>query len=88
MHLFYRCNILTSLTELFNNVKNKSTPVIVERIVTEIDEIVKIVRFPGWQNTIQGRNDVTKALKSIFIKKRLFDTELFEKAYGYVEQYY
>ena len=77
-----------ALTELFNNAKNRSTPIIVERIVNEIDEIVKIVRFPGWKDTVQGRNDVIKALKSVFIKKRLFDTELFEKAYGYVEQYY
>ena len=77
-----------ALTELFNSVKNKSTPIIVERLVNEIDEIVKIVRFPGWKDTVQGRNDVIKALKSVFIKKRLFDNELFEKAYGYVEQYY
>ena len=77
-----------ALTELFKSVKNPSTPIIVERIVNEIDEIVKIVRFPGWQNTAQGRFDVNKALRSVFIKKRMLDKELFEKAYGYVEQYY
>ena len=77
-----------ALTELFNNVKNRSTPIIVERIVTEIDEIVKIVRFPGWQDTDQGRKDVEKALRTVFIKKRMFDNELFERAYRYVEQYY
>ncbi len=77
-----------ALTELFKNVKNRSTPIIVERIVNEIDEIVKIVRFPGWQDTDQGRRDVEKALRTVFIKKRMFDNELFEKAYGYVEQYY
>lgn len=54
----------------------------------EIDDIVKVVRFPGWQNTNQGRNDVEKAIKSIFIKKRMFENQLFEKAYSYVEQYY
>ena len=58
-----------ALTELFNSVKNANTPVIIERIITEIDDIVKVVRFPGWQNTNQGRNDVEKAIKSIFIKK-------------------
>ena len=57
-------------------------------MVNEIDEIVKIVRFPGWKDTPQGRNDVEVALKSVFIKKKLYDTELFEKAYRYVEQYY
>ena len=77
-----------ALTELFNSVKNRSTPIIVERMVNEIDEIVKIVRFPGWKDTPQGRNDVEKALRSVFVRKKLFDNELFEKAYGYVEQYY
>lgn len=77
-----------ALTELFNSVKNRSTPIIVERIVNEIDEIVKIVRFPGCWDTPQGRQDIEKALKTIFVKNRLFDTELFEKAYSYVEQYY
>lgn len=37
-----------ALTELFKSVKNANTPVIIERIVTEIDDIVKVVRFPGW----------------------------------------
>lgn len=60
-----------ALTELFKNVKNRSTPIIVERIVNEIDEIVKIVRFPGWQDTDQGRKDVEKALRTVFIKKRM-----------------
>ena len=59
-----------ALTELFKSVKNRSTPVIVERIVNEIDEIVKIVRFPGWQDTDQGRTDVEKALRKVFIEKR------------------
>ena len=77
-----------ALTELFNSVKNRSTPIIVERMVNEIDEIVKIVRFPGWKDTPQGRNDVEKALRSVFVRKKMFDNELFEKAYDYVEQYY
>ena len=49
-----------ALTELFNGVKNTNTPVIVERIVTDIDDIVKIVRFEGWQNTTGGRREVKK----------------------------
>ena len=54
-----------ALTELFNGVKNTNTPVIVERIVTDIDDIVKIVRFEGWQNTTGGRQEVKKALRSV-----------------------
>lgn len=78
-----------ALTELFNGVKNQNTPVIVERIVTDIDDIVKIVRFDGWQNTTGGRQEVKKALRSvIWVKYKIKDKEVFDKAYSYVEQYY
>ena len=53
------------MTELFNGVKNKNTPVIVERIVADIDSIVKIVRFDGWQSTTAGKQEVKKALRSV-----------------------
>ena len=35
-----------ALTELFQEAKNTNTHIIVERIVTDIDDIVKKVRFP------------------------------------------
>ncbi len=38
-----------ALTELFLEMKTDKTPAIVERIVNDIDEIVRIVRFEGWQ---------------------------------------
>lgn len=79
----------SALTELFNSVKNASTPIIVERIVTDIDDIVKIVRFDGWQNTTAGKQEVKKALRSvIWVKYKIKDKELFDRAYGYVEMYY
>ena len=43
-----------ALTELFNEAKGANTHIIVERIVTDIDDIVKKVRFPEWQQTTQG----------------------------------
>jgi hypothetical protein len=49
---------LSALTELFNEVKGKHTHVIVERIVADIDAIVKQVRFDGWQATAQGEREV------------------------------
>ena len=36
-----------ALTELFNEVKTETTPIMVERVVADIDEIVRLVRFPG-----------------------------------------
>jgi type I restriction enzyme R subunit len=80
---------LAALTELFNEVKNKNTHVIVERIVNDIDTIVKEVRFPDWQNTSQGEREVQQALRRALLKYKLHtDQELFEKAYGYIRQYY
>lgn len=80
---------IAALTELFNGVKNKNTPVIVERIVADIDSIVKLVRFPGWQSTTAGKQEVKKALRSIvWIKYKIKDKDVFDKAYSYIEQYY
>lgn len=78
-----------ALTELFVEVKTNDTPVIVERIVNDIDEIVRMVRFPGWQNTSAGERDVQKALRKTLLKYKLHaDQELFDRAYGYIRQYY
>ncbi len=78
-----------ALTELFNGIKNTQTPVIVERIVNDIDDIVKIVRFPDWQDTTAGTQEIKKALRSIiWIKYKIKDKDVFDKAYKYIEQYY
>jgi type I restriction enzyme R subunit len=80
---------LSALTELFNEVKSKHTHVIVERIVADIDGIVKQVRFDGWQATAQGEREVKQALRRALLKYKLHtDQELFDKAYGYIRQYY
>lgn len=77
------------LTRLFERVRNDNTPVIVERIVADIDGIVRVVRFPGWQNTSTGRKEVSKNLRDVILKKyRIKDAAVFSEAYGYVEQYY
>ncbi len=69
--------------------KSKHTHVIVERIVADIDAIVKQVRFPDWQNTTQGEREVRQALRRALLKYKLHtDQELFDKAYGYIRQYY
>lgn len=78
-----------ALTELFVEVKDVNTPVVVERIVADIDEIVRLVRFPGWQSTKAGEREVQKALrKVIYVKYQVKDQDLFDKAFGYIRQYY
>jgi type I restriction enzyme R subunit len=80
---------IAALTELFNGVKNDKTPIIVERIVADIDGIVKIVRFDGWKDTSAGKQEVRKALRSvIWVKYKIKDNDVFDKAYNYIEMYY
>ncbi|MCP4426036.1 MAG: HsdR family type I site-specific deoxyribonuclease, partial [Chloroflexi bacterium] len=78
-----------ALTELFEEARNEDTPIVVERVVAEIDDIVRHVRFPGWQSTSAGEREVRKALRKTLFKFKLHqDKELFDKAYGYIKQYY
>ena len=78
-----------ALTELLAEVKNVTTPIVVERLVTDIDEIVRLACFPGWQSTKAGEREVQRALrKVIYVKYQIKDQDLFDKAYGYIRQYY
>ncbi|MBR5759209.1 MAG: DUF3387 domain-containing protein, partial [Thermoguttaceae bacterium] len=78
-----------ALTELFRGVKNANTPVIVERLVEEIDDVVRKIRFVGWQDSNGGRRDVRRELRAIVtVKYGIEDREVFDKAYAYVEEYY
>lgn len=80
---------LAALTELFREIQNGDTPKMVERIVNDIDEIVRIVRFPGWQNTSKGQREVKIALRRTLAKYQLHkDNDLFDRAYGYIAEYY
>lgn len=78
-----------ALTELFNEVQNSRTPVIVKRIVDDIDNIVRVVRFPNWQKTTKGVQDIqSEILKIIWVQYKIKDKDIIDKAYSYVEQYY
>ncbi|MEO5675704.1 MAG: hypothetical protein ABIQ74_13760 [Chitinophagales bacterium] len=82
-------NAKAALTELFQELKTETTPIIVERIVNDIDEIVRIVRFEGWQNSTTGEKEVRKELRKIlWVKYPIKDEELFNKAYEYIKEYY
>ena len=78
-----------ALTELFQELKTDQTPAVVERIVTDIDAIVRVVRFPGWQTTTGGEREVQKSLRKALLKYKLHtDQALFDRAYGYIKEYY
>jgi type I restriction enzyme R subunit len=78
-----------ALTELFADVKNSETPIIVERVVEDIDEIVRKVRFDDWQQTDAGEREVQRVLRRTLLKYKLHnDQNLFDRAYDYVRRYY
>ena len=78
-----------ALTELFEEARNARTPILVERVVADVDEIVRHVRFEGWQSTHAGEREVKQALRKTLFKYKLHqDGELFDRAYGYIRQYY
>lgn len=68
-----------ALTGLFNGVMNGDAPTIVENIVNDIDEIVKITRFGGWQATTSGVKEVKKQLCAIlWMRYKLKNQALFD----------
>ena len=78
-----------ALTELFLELKTDQTPAVVERIVADIDAIVRVVRFPGWQQSNQGEREVQQSLRKALLKYKLHKEQLlFDRAYGYIKEYY
>jgi type I restriction enzyme, R subunit len=78
-----------ALTELFEALKTDQTPIIVDNIVTRIDEVVRAVRFDGWQSTIRGDQEVRQALrKTLYVQFKIRDNDVFETALGYIREYY
>jgi len=78
-----------ALTELFLELKTDQTPAVVERIVNDIDAIVRVVRFPGWQQSNSGEREVQSSLRKIlWAKYKLKDQVLFDRAYAYIKEYY
>ena len=82
-------NAKAALTELFLELKTDTTPAIVERIVNDIDEIVRVVRFDGWQNSTVGEREVKRELRKVlWTKYQIKDEELFNRGYEYIKEYY
>lgn len=78
-----------ALTELFENLKTEDTPIMVERLVNDIDEVVRTVRYEGWQMNPEGEREVRKALRKIlWTRYKVRDEDIFEKAIGYIKEYY
>ena len=79
----------SALTDLFMELKNEETPAVAERVVDDIDSIVRVVRFAGWQTSVAGEREVQRSLRKALLKYKLHtDQILFDKAYAYIKEYY
>lgn len=65
------------------------TPAVVERIVNDIDAIVRQVRFPRWQKTASGEREIQSSHRKALLKYKLHKEQvLFDRAYEYIKEYY
>ena len=65
------------------------TPLVIQNIVEQIDKIVKVTRFDGWQESNSGPREIQKALLLTLAQFGMGkDKELFNKAYAYIEEHY
>jgi type I restriction enzyme R subunit len=61
----------------------------VERIVKDIDQVVKVTRFDGWQWTKTGERGVQLALRKTLLQYKLHkEQDLFDKAFDYIREHY
>jgi len=80
---------IQALTKLFLETRPDSTPQVIQDIVEHIDKIVKAKRFEGWQHSNSGPREIQKVLLLTLAQFGLGkDKELFNKAYGYIEEHY
>ncbi|HJJ27528.1 MAG TPA: hypothetical protein O0W95_05540, partial [Methanocorpusculum sp.] len=65
------------------------TPIIVKKVANDIDDVVRQVRYANWKLQETGQKQVRQAiLKIIWIKYKIKDKNLIDKAYEYVAEYY
>lgn len=80
---------LGALTQIFDEFKPKGTPAIVERVVVDIDKIVKQVRWPGWADQKGGDRAVRTAVLGALHRHGLpLQGDLFDRAFEYVSENY
>lgn len=78
-----------ALTQIFEEYKPGGVPVIVGKVVADIDAIVKEVRWDGWNNSKEGDKAVRIAIRKVLVRYGLpASGELFDHAYAYVSENY
>lgn len=78
-----------ALTQILAEYAPPDTPVVIEHVVEQIDEIVRPVRNTGWQHSQPGDREVRRQLRLVLNRHGLpAQGELFDHAYTYVSEHY
>ena len=80
-----------ALTQIFMEYSTPDMPVMIERVVEEVDSIVKEVTAgnAGWASTQKGDMAVRKEVRLVLKDKGLHTVPgLFDRAYEYIAEHY
>lgn len=80
-----------ALTQIFAEFKPEGTPVVLDKVVAEIDEVVRQVStgWDGWAKTKAGDRQVRDSIRRVLNKFALpLQGDLFDHAYAYVAENY
>lgn len=78
-----------ALTQIFRECAPDDAPAVIERVVRDVDAIVKQVRYDGWASTQKGDRVVRREVRGVLRKHQMHDVPgLFERAYEYIAAHY
>ncbi len=77
-----------ALTQILEEYAPPDTPVIIENVVEQIDEIVRPIRGTGWQTSQPGDREVRRQLRLVSRNGLPPQGDIFDRAYAYIREHY
>lgn len=78
-----------ALTQILEEYAPPNVPVIISRVVEEIDALVRPIRGTGWQDSQPGDREVRRQLRLVLRNSGLPPSgELYDRAYAYIREHY
>jgi type I restriction enzyme R subunit len=78
-----------ALTQILEEYAPPDTPVIIENVVEQIDDIVRPIRGTGWQTSQPGDREVRRQLRLVLSHNGLPPQgDIFDRAYAYIREHY
>jgi type I restriction enzyme R subunit len=78
-----------ALTQILNEYAPPGVPVIVSKVVEDIDALVRPIRGTRWQESQPGDREVRRQLRLILKNSALPPSgDLYDRAYAYIREHY